>query len=174
MSDDTQIQSQRPEEEVETGEYPSAEGLQQRKFPVTSRDKSAKKVFDSADYFMEQEKERKLAGATEEIPIPEYPHAKTPVLKFRRNQKKAFDSADYFMEQDKNREKTPAEANQPHEAASQKIEKIPAAEEQQQIDNSSTSNLPVGKRPVFKNGKTEKKLFDSADYFMNKQKQRRP
>lgn len=117
---------------------------------------------------MELEKEQKLNSEVAEIPIPDYPHAKTPVLKFRRGQKKTFDSADYFMEQEKEhkkKEKAPAEANQPTEAASQQIENVPAAEEnqcqteQEEADSTCIPEFPEGKRPVLKSGRVRLLLY---------------
>lgn len=47
-------------------------------------EKQSKTIFDSADYFMKKEKERRENDETDEVLIPDYPHAKTPVLQFRR------------------------------------------------------------------------------------------
>ena len=59
------------------------------------------------------------------------------------------------MEQDKLKDKTPAEANQPHEAAAQINEKTPAAEEDQPQEQcgAESNTIPERKRPVLKSGK---------------------
>lgn len=144
-------------EEEDQIAFPSAvqiNNLQQRKFPVTSNGKN-KTVFDSADYFMQRDQERRQNPETDlvEVAVPNYPNSNAPAFKSRRAQKKTFDSADYYMEQhreQRRRDQNPPEVQQPAEAQAEAC-----------ISR---------RRPLLKNHREQKKTFDSADYFMDQEK----
>ena len=127
------------------------------KYPVLSTERRSKKNFDSADHFMQKEKERSQEKCSEEpveIQVPECYKDRVPVLHAGRvamKKKKAFDSAEYFMEKHVEKRKN---ENQP-EAGNDIVV------------------LPKGREPMIKRGKTEKKPFDSADYFMDQDKLKR-
>ena len=75
------------------------------KFPVLRSEIKSKKIFDSADYFMERERDKpeiiKIDKQQTTQTVPNVSQHKRPLLNNGRVTKKVFDSADYFMEQQK-------------------------------------------------------------------------